>query len=68
MCLSLPGKIVEINGENASIDYGGIAKEANVSLLENIQKGDYVLVHVGFAIERVDEKQAKGMYNLLSEE
>lgn len=68
MCLSLPGKIVEINGEIATINYGGVTKEANISLLENIQKGDFVLIHVGFAIEKVDEKQARGMYNLLSEQ
>ncbi|MDA3856039.1 MAG: HypC/HybG/HupF family hydrogenase formation chaperone [Candidatus Woesearchaeota archaeon] len=67
MCLALPGKIEKINGENAIIDYGGIKKEANVSFIE-CKIGDYVLVHVGFAIEVVDKKQAEGMYNLLYDE
>ena len=67
MCLALPGKIEKIEGEMALIDYGGIKKEANVSFLANVKKGDWVLVHVGFAIEKVDEAQAEGMYNLLDE-
>ncbi len=66
MCLALPGKIIKIDGENAIIDYGGIRKEANVSFID-CKLGDYVLVHVGFAIELVDENKAKEMYNLLSE-
>jgi len=68
MCLSLPGQIEKIDGETALIDYGGIKKEANISFLEDVHEGDFVLVHVGFAIEKVDEKQARGMYNLLAEE
>ena len=66
MCLALPGKIVKIDEENATIDYGGIKKKANVSFID-CKIGDYVLVHVGFAIETVDEKKAKEMYNLLDE-
>ncbi|MCK5460424.1 HypC/HybG/HupF family hydrogenase formation chaperone [Candidatus Gracilibacteria bacterium] len=65
MCLALPGKIESVDGEIAVIDYGGIKKSANVSFLENISVGDFVLVHTGFAIEKVDEVKAKGMYNLL---
>lgn len=66
MCLALPGKIIEINGENATIDYGGIKKEANISFIE-CKIGDYVLVHVGFAIEVIDKKKAEGMYKLIEE-
>lgn len=67
MCLAVPGKIESIDGENAVIDYGGIKKTANVSFLEGVKVGDYVLVHTGFAIEKVDEVKALGLYNLLSE-
>lgn len=67
MCLSLPGKIVEIKGEIARVDYGGITKEANISFVKNVSVDDFVLVHVGFAIEKVDETQAREMYSLLSE-
>ena len=66
MCLAIPGKIESIDGENAIIDYGGIKKNANVSFID-CDVGDYVLVHVGFAIETVDSEKAKGMYNLLDE-
>lgn len=67
MCLAIPGKIEKIDGENAVIDYGGIKKKANISFIK-CNVGDYVLVHVGFAIEVVDTKKAKGMYSLLSED
>ncbi len=67
MCLALPGKIEKIEGENAVIDYGGIKKEANISFID-CKVGDYVLVHVGFAIEIVDKNKAEEMYNLLYEE
>ena len=60
MCLAIPGKIVEIDKkkEYAQIDYGdGTKRKANISLVEaNI--GDYVLVHAGFAIQVIDEKEA----------
>ena len=60
MCLAVPGKIIEINAEKlAIIDFGGISKEINCQLIqEEIQKGDYVLVHIGYAISKVDEKEA----------
>lgn len=66
MCLAVPGKILEINGETALVDFGGIKKHANISFVDcNI--GDYVLVHVGFAIEKVDQKKAEEHYRLLWE-
>ena len=58
--------IEKIDGETAVVDYGGIKKKANISFIDT-KVGDYILVHVGFAIEVVDEKKAKGMYNLLYE-
>lgn len=67
MCLAVPGKIEKIEGEEALIDYGGIKKKANISFID-AKIGDYVLVHVGFAIETIDENKARKMYSLLSEE
>lgn len=58
MCLAVPGKVVEIKGQIARVDYGGIVREANISLVD-AQIGDYVLVHAGFAIQKLDEKSAK---------
>ncbi|MFH1849677.1 MAG: HypC/HybG/HupF family hydrogenase formation chaperone [archaeon] len=58
MCYAVPGKIIEIDGENAVIDYGGVTKTANASLIKACC-GDYVLVHAGFAIQRLDKKSAE---------
>ncbi len=68
MCLALPGKIEKIDGDNAIIDYGGVKKSANISFLEDIKVGDFVLVHVGFAIEKVHNEKAEDMYNLMDNE
>ncbi|MBW6462507.1 MAG: HypC/HybG/HupF family hydrogenase formation chaperone [DPANN group archaeon] len=50
MCLAIPGKIIEIDKDNATIDYNGIKKQAKIILISP-KIGDYVLVHAGFAIE-----------------
>lgn len=59
MCLAIPGKIIEINGDKANIEYGeGVVNKANVSMVD-VKIGDYVLVHAGFAIKVLSEKDAK---------
>jgi hydrogenase expression/formation protein HypC len=57
MCLAIPGKVVSVNGTIAVIDFGGVQRETNVSLVE-VKPGDYVIVHAGFAIQTVDEVDA----------
>ena len=69
MCLAIPGKIVEIDSkkQSAIVDYGsGTKRKANVSLVE-VKIGDYVLVHAGFAIQVLDEKEAKETLALFRE-
>jgi len=66
MCLAVPGKIVSISGQNALIDFGGVQREANVALVEP-KVGDYVVVHAGFAIQVVDEEEAKETIKLWEE-
>lgn len=66
MCLAVPGKVVEINGHTARVDYGGVVREANISLVD-VDVGDYVLVHAGFAIQKVDEEAAKETLELWRE-
>ena len=69
MCLAIPGKIIEIkkDKEHAIIDYGdGTKRKANVTLV-NVKIGDYVLVHAGFAIEVLKEKDAKETLDLFRE-
>ncbi len=58
MCLAYPGKIKSIKGDSAQVDFDGIEKEVNISLIK-AKKGDYVMVHAGFAIEKIDTAQAR---------
>ena len=58
MCLAVPGRVLEIDGEDAKIDFGGVTRKANISLVE-AEKGDYVIVHAGYAIQKLDEEEAK---------
>jgi hydrogenase expression/formation protein HypC len=59
MCYAIPALIKEINGDNAVVDYGGVIKEINITLIEGIKIEDYVLIHAGFAIEILDKKSAE---------
>jgi len=59
MCLAVPAQVLEIQGSEATLDFGGVKRKANISLLEDVKIGDYVIVHVGFAIQKLDEKEAK---------
>jgi len=72
MCLAVPGKITSISGEDlltrtGRIDFGGILKEASLAYVPEAQVGDYVIVHVGFAISRVDEEEAQQVFGYLRE-
>ena len=66
MCLALPGKIVSIKGDTADIDFGGVVKQANVTMVES-KVGDWVVVHAGFAIEIMDEEEAMRTIELWNE-
>ncbi|MDI3475862.1 MAG: hydrogenase expression/formation protein HypC [Thermococcaceae archaeon] len=59
MCLAVPGKVIEVNGPLAVVDFGGVKREVRLDLLPDIKPGDWVIVHTGFAIEKLDEKRAK---------
>lgn len=72
MCLAVPGKIISVGGDDpllraARVDFGGIVKEVNLSYVPEAAVGDYVLVHVGFAISRVDEAEAVRVFDYLRE-
>jgi hydrogenase expression/formation protein HypC len=67
MCLSVPAKILEINGDMAKASIGGSIIEIGLQLVENISVGDYVLVHTGFALEKVDEEEALKTIELLNQ-
>ncbi len=72
MCLAIPGQIVEIvDVENriAKVDVGGVRRNVNVGMLDEDESrvGHYVLIHVGFAMSRIDEKEAKETLRVLEE-
>jgi len=63
MCLAIPAKVLEIQGDVAKVDFGqGVAREVNVMLVE-ADVGEYVLVHAGYAIEKLDQKAAEESLN-----
>jgi hydrogenase expression/formation protein HypC len=64
MCLAIPGKIITIKNQLATVDFDGIKKEINV-LLVDAKVGEYVMVHAGFAIEKMDDEYAKEMQGYL---
>ncbi len=72
MCLAIPGKIVEfVDMENhiAKVDVGGVKRNVNIGMLDEDEAriGDYVLIHVGFAMSKVDEREAEETLRLLKE-
>jgi len=67
MCLAVPMKIITIEGFSAIVEAGGVSREINLRLLEDSQVGDYVLVHAGFAIEKIDEQEAKETLELMQQ-
>lgn len=72
MCLGIPGRIVEIKDDAGlrmgTIDFGGVRREVCLAYLdEDVQVGDYAIVHVGFAISKVDEDEAKRTFEILKE-
>lgn len=58
MCVAIPGKVIEIYEGESLIDFGKIKKRVNTFFIDNIQVGDYVLIHAGCAIEKVSEEEA----------
>ena len=67
MCLAVPGKLVGIKGSKGVVDFQGLRREADLSLMEGLKLGDYVLVHAGFVIQTVDWRTARETYGLLAE-
>jgi hydrogenase expression/formation protein HypC len=65
MCLAIPSKIVKIDNGMAAIDVDGVSRQASLLMLEDAQVGDYVIVHAGFAIQKVDEQAALESLKLL---
>jgi hydrogenase expression/formation protein HypC len=72
MCLAVPGKITTISGEDplsrmGKVDFGGVLKEVSLAYVPEANVGDYVIVHVGFALSRLDEEEANKVFEYLRE-
>lgn len=61
MCLAIPGKIIKIKGERALVEFGKLKKEINIMLTPQVKVGDIVIVHAGFAIQKVLENEFEFM-------
>jgi hydrogenase expression/formation protein HypC len=72
MCLAVPGRVLDVAGDEpilrvGRIDFGGIVKQINLAFVPEVRVGDYVLVHVGFAITVIDEAEAERVFRHLEE-
>ena len=72
MCLAVPGKLVSISGEDpfqrvGKVSFGGVVKDVSLACLPEAQVGDYVIVHVGMAISRLDEAEANEVFMYLKQ-
>lgn len=67
MCLAIPGKVEAIDKKKAVVDFGGIKRQVDLSFLLDTEVGDWLLVHVGFAIQKIDEESARETFRLLAD-
>jgi len=67
MCLGIPVKIVEKSGTTGIGEIGGVKRKVDLRLVEDVEVGDYVILHAGFAIQKLNEKEAEEMLALLKE-
>jgi hydrogenase expression/formation protein HypC len=72
VCLAIPGRVLSVSGDEpimriGQVDFGGVTKEINLAFVPEAQVGDYVVVHVGFALTRIDSQEASRTLALLAE-
>ncbi len=71
MCLALPVRVIEVGigatGDFAIVDLGGVKKEISLALLDGVQVGDYVILHVGYALSKLDPEEAERTLTLFSQ-
>ncbi len=68
MCLALPARVVELReNEMGVVDLGGVRKEISLALVEGVQAGDYVIVHVGYALSKLDTEEAEATLRMFAE-
>ncbi len=67
MCLAVPVRVLQIDGLKATVALGGLTRQASIMLVPDTNVGDYVLLHAGFAIQRLDEREAEETLRLFTE-
>lgn len=68
MCLAIPARVVELSGdETAVVEVGGVKKEVSLALVEDVALGDYLIIHVGFALNKLDPEEAEKTLALFAE-
>ncbi len=72
MCLAIPGQVLSISGDDpltrqGRVSFGGVVKEVSLAYLPEAEVGDYVIVHVGFALSKVDEQEARQVFDYLKQ-
>lgn len=65
MCIAIPGKVEKVEYPYAIVNFKGTKRKVRIDLLDDVKEGDYVLVHVGLAIQKIDEEEAKKTQELL---
>ncbi len=67
MCLAIPGKILSLDADLATVEVSGVRREVNVALLPDLEVGDWILIHVGFALSRLNEEEARQTLSYLEQ-
>jgi len=67
MCLAIPAQVVSVKDNTAIVDFGGVKRSVSIALLEKLEPGDYVIVHTGYAIQKMDRKEAEESLELWRE-
>lgn len=65
MCVAVPVEVIEIMGSEALVNFGGVKKKINILLIDDLEVGDYVLLHAGCAMQKVDKEEAEKTLELL---
>lgn len=67
MCLAIPAKLVEIDGQKGKVDIGGVKSEIGLMLVDDVKVGDYLIIHAGYALEKLNEEEAKKRLEIFEE-
>lgn len=67
MCLAVPAKVKSIDKDTATVDFGGVSRRVSLGILKDVKKDDYILIHAGFAIGKVEKEEAEDTIKILKE-